>query len=357
MISVFEHPWLGGLFGDDEAAALWSAEAQTGHFRAFERALALALEATGHVAPDHGTMAARAIETAGLDSDSLARGTAADGLPIPELVRQLRAAAGKSRAAVHSGATSQDVLDTALTLTLRAVSDLIIRRLSALDEALGTLCVMFGDTPLTGRTRMQVALPITVSDRVRAWRSPLASHIRALGALRPEVERLQLAGAVGTRAAFGAQGPEIVRRVADDLGLQAAPVWHTERSRLAEYAGRLSAISGGLGKMGADVTLMAQQGVDAIRLSGGGGSSAMPHKSNPVLAELLVTLARFNATQLAGVHHALVHEQERSGAAWMLEWMLLPPMTLATVRGLGAAGELCRQVISVGDQEQGQGRS
>ena len=93
---------------------------------------------------------------------------------------------------------------------------------------------------------------------------------------------------------------------------------------------------------------MAQQGLDEIKLSGGGGSSAMPHKQNPILAELLVTLARFNATQISGMHQALVHEQERSGSAWALEWMILPAMLHCTTRGLSAAQELLAQVETIG---------
>jgi len=89
--------------------------------------------------------------------------------------------------------------------------------------------------------------------------------------------------------------------------------------------------------------------VDAIALSGGGGSSAMPHKSNPVLAELLITLARFNATQLSAMHHSLVHEQERSGAAWMLEWMVLPQMAMATGSATLAAKDLCKKIRQIGD--------
>ena len=94
---------------------------------------------------------------------------------------------------------------------------------------------------------------------------------------------------------------------------------------------------------------MAQQGLDDIRIAGGGGSSAMPHKSNPVLAELLVTLARLNAGSLSGMQHALIHEQERSGAAWMLEWALLPQMTLATGRAVTAAQALCNGIENMGD--------
>ena len=93
---------------------------------------------------------------------------------------------------------------------------------------------------------------------------------------------------------------------------------------------------------------MAQQGIEDVNLDGGGGSSAMPHKQNPVLAELLVSNARFNATQLSGMHHALIHEQERSGAAWVLEWMILPQMAQATARSLAVALEISTQITRVG---------
>ena len=116
----------------------------------------------------------------------------------------------------------------------------------------------------------------------------------------------------------------------------------------AELANWLSLVSGSLGKMGKDITLMTQQGVDEMRLRAGGSSSAMPHKQNPILAELLVTLARYNSVQLGGMHQALIHEQERSGAAWALEWMSLPAMLHSTARGLRAAQELLAQVETIG---------
>ena len=113
-----------------------------------------------------------------------------------------------------------------------------------------------------------------------------------------------------------------------------------------EFAGWLSLVTGSLGKIGQDIALLAQMG--AIVLAGGGKSSAMPHKSNPVPAEALVALARFNATQLSGIHHAVVHEQERSGAAWTLEWMILPQMIVATAASLSrAAALLDADVLSI----------
>jgi 3-carboxy-cis,cis-muconate cycloisomerase len=109
----------------------------------------------------------------------------------------------------------------------------------------------------------------------------------------------------------------------------------------AELASGLSLVSGSLGKIGEDVALMVQNEVGQAQLSGGGASSAMAHKSNPVQAEILVTLARFNASLLAGQHHALVHENERSGAAWTLEWLVLPQMLAAAGATLRTASVLC----------------
>ncbi|MDX8489945.1 lyase family protein, partial [Mesorhizobium humile] len=135
--------------------------------------------------------------------------------------------------------------------------------------------------------------------------------------------------------------------LAAKLGLGDAPQWHSQRDALADFAGWLSLVTGSLGKFGQDVALMAQAGTD-IELSGGGGSSAMPHKQNPVKAEALVALARFNASQLSGIYQTLVHEQERSGAAWTLEWLLLPQMVVATAAALRLAAELAGQIESLG---------
>jgi 3-carboxy-cis,cis-muconate cycloisomerase len=350
VIGVFGHPWLGRLFGDPEAEALWSGPVQIGHFLAFEAAYTRAAGKAGLVAADMAEAAARAIEGSTPDLPRLAEATARDGVPIPELVRQLREAAGPAAAAVHSGATSQDVMDTALSLTLAAVADLVLERLSGLGARLADLERDFGSNRLMGRTRMQAALPIRVADRIAAWRLPLEEHAGRVRALRPRVALVQLGGPVGTGVAPDGRAAVVTKGVAEALGL-AAPerAWHARRDGVADFAGALSLISGTLGKLGQDVCLMAQQGIDAVVLTGGGASSAMRHKQNPILAELLVTLARFNATQVAGMHHAVIHEQERSGAAWALEWMILPAMTVATCRGLTAARELVDRIEGMGE--------
>ena len=345
--SAFDHPWLSGLFGDAEMGALWSAQTQLEHMLAFEAAWSQAGAAVGLWPQDQGDKAALAIKTAKIAPADLRAGTGRDGVCVPDLVQHLRALVGEG--ALHVGATSQDVVDTATSLSISASLKLIAERLGALDRALSELENRFGTQPLMGRTRMQAAVMIKVVDRISPWRLPLHDHQNRIGALMPRVARVQIGGAAGDRAALGAKAQPFVDHMAKSLGLAATErSWHAMRDGIGEFASLLSLITGNLGKIGQDVALMAQQGLDEISLSGGGRSSAMAHKRNPVLAELLVTLARFNAVQLSGMHHALLHEQERSGAAWGLEWMILPQMAQSTGRALVATLELVGSIEHIG---------
>ena len=182
---------------------------------------------------------------------------------------------------------------------------------------------------------------------MRSWAAPLERHRRRLEALQPELLVVQFGGPAGTLAALGPAAEAVRRSLAARLGLADAPQWHSQRDRIAALGSVLAGIAGSLGKFGQDVALMAQAG-DEIALSGGGGSSAMPHKRNPVAAEMLVALARFAAVQVSGLDQALVHEQERSGAAWTLEWLLLPPLLLATGAATRIAGELAGDMTRLG---------
>ncbi|MBB4009966.1 3-carboxy-cis,cis-muconate cycloisomerase [Allorhizobium taibaishanense] len=339
--SSFDHPYLSGLFGDEAFAALFTAKADIDAMLAFEAALAKAQAEHGVI--EHGD--AEAIE-AGLatftpDLDALKTATARDGVVIPDLVKQMRAAVGGAgQAKLHFGATSQDVIDTSLVLRLKAAAQLLEKRLAALATAFARLDTAFGKKPLMGHTRMQAAIPITVSDRIAAWAGPLARSHDRLRLLLADGFAVQFGGAAGTLEKLGDKGPAVRASLAHILGLADAPQWHSQRDRIVAFADLLSLISGALGKFGQDVALLAEMGKE-IQLTGGGGSSAMPHKQNPVGAETLVTIARFNAVQVSGLHQSLVHEQERSGAAWALEWLLLPQLVVAT----GAATRTGLQLI------------
>lgn len=333
-----------GLFADPEVAALFSAETMLAQFMAFECALT---RAQGRWrALRNAERAVAHMETVRLDPEGFAARVRRDGVPVPAFVAALRAEMGADAHAVHRGATSQDVMDTSLALSLRGVSDLLDARLSNLLTQLATLTREHGAAPLMGRTRMQAALPMTVADRLASWTAPLDRARARLSEIRAGVEHLQFGGPVGVRAP---EDDAVAADMAKALDLHPpGPVWHATRDGVVAYGNWLALVSGSLGKMGQDLALMAQQGLDEVRLSGGGASSAMPHKQNPVAAEILVTLSRFNATQISGLHHAMVHEQERSGAAWSLEWMILPQMCEATGAALLHARDLLDGIERLG---------
>lgn len=330
-VSVFDHPWLSALLGDEEVARYFSAEAELRGMLEFEVALAMAEAELGIIPME----SAQAIAAAALefkpDLEALAVGTARDGVAVPEWIGQLRRAVGEPHGRhVHFGSTSQDVLDTGLILRVKPVLEILAARLNAFDLRLADLARDHGALPLMGRTRMQRALAITWADKIAAWRAPLTRDHKRLQELKPRLLVVQFGGPVGTLEKLGDKGPSVAAALASRLDLAVPPgSWHNARDTLAELAGWLSLLTGGLGKIGQDVVLMAQNEIAEVTVRGGGRSSAMPHKANPVLAETLVALARFNATQLSGMHHALVHEQERSGTAWTLEWMILPSMVVA----------------------------
>ncbi|MEP9400050.1 3-carboxy-cis,cis-muconate cycloisomerase [Mesorhizobium sp. KR2-14] len=346
--SPFDHPILSGLLGDDETARHFSAAAEIEAMLAFERALAEAEAGEGVIEDDAAAAIVAALEMFKPDMAGLRAGVGQDGVVVPELVRQIRAAVGAPHdKAVHFGATSQDVIDSGLILRLKPAIAHLDTTLGEVIERLAAIEASFGSRLLMGKTRMQAAIPITVGDRVRAWREPLARHRKRLDEQRGELLVVQFGGAAGTLEKLGDKAPAVRAALAAKLGLGDAPQWHSQRDRLAEFASLLSLVTGSLGKFGQDVALMAQGGGE-IELKGGGGSSAMPHKQNPVAAEVLVALARFNATQLSAMHHALVHEQERSGAAWTLEWLVLPQMVAATAASLRQARTLAGQIEAVG---------
>lgn len=349
-IFAFDHPFLSGLLGDEETGAMFAAQADISAMLAFERALALAEGEAGVIPMQAAHQIDKTCGSFRPDMSGLRQGVAKDGVVVAELVKQLRAAVGGQEAHyVHLGATSQDVIDTSLILRLKGVLALFADRLGALETGLQRVESAFGANTLMGHTRMQAAIPITVSDRARSW-CGLISRLKArLDAQIAHGLPVQFGGAAGTLDKLGEKGPEVRKRLAEHLGLLDQPQWQSQRDVMVDIADLFSLISGALGKFGQDVALLAQMGGE-IKLSGGGGSSAMAHKQNPVAAEALVSLARYNAVQVSGMHQSLVHEQERSGAAWTLEWMLMPAMTMATGVSLRLALDLLSKIDFLGRQ-------
>jgi 3-carboxy-cis,cis-muconate cycloisomerase len=341
-ISAFDHPILSALLSDEEVSQAFSVEADIRAMLNFEKALASAQAILGLISEAAAARIGAVCTDFSPNITALREGVAKDGVVAPTLVKLLREKVGEPSAAkVHFGATSQDVIDTSLVLRLKPLVVSFGARINRLIQSLRAIEAEQGATPLMGRTRMQRALPITAADKLRGWREPLERHRDRLSELTPGLLVVQFGGPVGVRGGLEGYGDAIAAELARLLELNNGPCWHVERDRLAAFSSWLALVSGSLGKIGQDVAILAQNEIAEVQLSGGGASSAMPHKSNPVQAETLVTLARFNATLLAAQHHALIHENERSGAAWTLEWLVLPQMLAAVGASLKHALALC----------------
>lgn len=344
-ISVFDHPFLSGLLGDHESAQCFGTSADIAAMLRFELELVKAQAQLGIVPASAAAHIADITVALTPDIDTLKQAAARDGVVVPELVRQLRDAVGGEYAPyVHFGATSQDVIDTSLMLRLQQLCQIFQTRLERLAQQFVHLDQSFGKNRLTAYTRMQPAIEIRTHDRIIAWSAPLETYHQQLQNM---VLPLQFGGAAGTLDRFGEKGTPLRALLAQNLGLHDRLQWHSQREPIAMLANLFSMITASLGKFGQDIALMAELGSE-IGLRDGGGSSAMPHKKNPVMAEILVALARFNAVQLSGIHHAMVHEQERSGTAWTLEWMILPQMAAATGSALNGALQLTQAITHLG---------
>ena len=331
-VSPFDSAFLGPLVSDPEIAALFSDEARLRAMLAVEAALARAEGRTGTISPDAAARISEVALSFVPDAAGLGAGVATDGVPVPALVKALRAAVGAPHASfVHWGATSQDIVDTAFVLQALAILDLLTTRTKLILAGLARLADQHRTTVMPGRTRYQQATPTTFGLTAAVWGAPLIRTLDRLKELRPRLALLSFGGASGNLSALGGDALAVEQAFADELGLALPPVpWHANRDGIAELASVAAILTGALGKLGLDVLLLAQSEVAEIRVAGAGGSSTMPHKANPIASEMLVTLARVTADQVGTLHHALGHAFQRDGAAWLTEWLTLPALLTAT---------------------------
>jgi len=341
-VSPFDSALLGNLFSDPEIAALFDDRAQIASMLLFESALAAAEARAGVIPEKSATRIAEVCRDFTPDPASLAAGTASAGVPVPALVKALKAEIGGDDARyVHFGATSQDVVDSALVLQLRDAVAIIRRRIRKLAKALSAHADNHRTTVMIGRTRSQQAVPTTFGLKAAGWLAPLVRIDHRIDGLSSDLLRISFGGAAGTLASIGVRAADVESNLSEELDLPLADMpWHAQRDVLVDFASQLTALTGALGKMGQDLVLLAQSEIAEVQPGKGGGSSTMPHKSNPVQAEMLVTLARFNAGLLGTFAQAQLHDHERSGASWLLEWLTLPQIITATGAALAQAVDM-----------------
>src|SRR5438105_4445149 len=334
-IGVLSSTLFGDMFGTAAMRGVFGELGFLARCAEVEAALARAQARAGIVPSD----AAQAISKAtaaviekprSLDLARLKRETETVGYPILPLVRQLAERAGEAGRWVHWGATTQDIMDTATVLQIRAGLELIETDLTALRGHLAGLARHWRDTPMAGRTHLQHALPITFGYKAAVWLAACDRHAARLAALRPRVLQVQFGGAAGTLASLGPGAESLASRaeLARELGLtEPAITWHVARDGIAETVQFLALLGGSLGKMAYDVMLMAAtEFAEAAEpfIAGRGSSSTMPQKRNPISCELILAAAKALRQHAGLILDAMISDFERATGPWHAEWIALP---------------------------------
>lgn len=255
----------------------------------------------------------------------------AGNIAIP-LVKQftlaVKAVDAEASGYVHWGATSQDIIDTACILQCRAALNEIEKLLNQAILANVHLTEKYRYQVMIGRTWLQQGLPLTFGHKTARWLSSLQRDLTRLQLLKEQVLTVQLGGAVGTLASLLDQGSQVVQAFAEILDLKIPDcTWHAERDRIVEIAHVLATLTGNLGKMARDWSLMMQTEIAEVfepTGAGRGGSSTMPHKRNPVAAASILAAANRVPALMSSMYQSLVQEHERSLGAWHAEWLALP---------------------------------
>ncbi len=322
------------MFGTAAMRAVFADETLIERYLEVEVALAKVQAALAIIPAEAAPAIAEAARTIQIDFDRFRHETEITGYPILPLVHQLSEAAGGAGGYVHWGATTQDIMDSATILQVRAALDIVGADLEELRDILAKLALRYRDTPMAGRTHLQQALPVTFGYKVAVWLSMIERHTERLAQMRPRVLLGQFAGAAGTLASLGTEGLKVQAALCAELGLaRPSATWHVARDGLAEVVAFLGLITGSLAKIATDVMIMMTTEFAEVAepfVKGRGASSTMPQKRNPISSELMLAAAKAVRQHVALMLDGMVHDFERATGPWHAEWIAIPESFILT---------------------------
>ncbi len=328
-------------FGTPRMREVFSDFALVSRYAEVEVALARAEARCGVIPESAAEEIAARTDVAALDFELLRRETDIVGYPILPLVHQMVRQCGESGRYVHWGATTQDIMDTAVVLQLREGLEIIEKDIAELRGILAGLSRRYRNTPMAGRTHLQQALPVTFGYKTAIWLAMFDRHAERLMQLKPRVLVGQFAGAAGTLASLGDKGLEVQQALCEELQL-AVPVstWHVARDGLAEAVNFLALVTGSLGKIALDIMIMASTEFAEVYepfVKGRGASSTMPQKRNPISSELMLAASKAVRQHAGLMLDAMVQDFERATGPWHAEWMAIPESFVLTAGALHQA--------------------
>ncbi len=344
--TVFDSLLFRDAFGSADMRALFAERALVQRYIEVEIALARAQAKVGVIPAEAAEAIARAADIGRLDWTRMAEETGIVGYPILPLVHQLAAMCGEAGRYLHWGATTQDIMDTAVALQVRDALALVAADIDAVRAILAGLARTHRATPMAGRTHLQQALPITFGYKAAVWLAMFDRHRQRLTELLPRVAVLQLGGAAGTLASLGEHGFAVQQAMAERLGLGVpATTWHVARDGFAEAVNLLALVTGSLGKIALDIMLMASTEFGELRepfVPGRGASSTMPQKRNPISSELMLAASKAVRQHAGLMLDAMVQDFERATGPWHAEWMAIPQSFMLS------AGALRQAIVALG---------
>ncbi|WP_431825415.1 class-II fumarase/aspartase family protein [Burkholderia sp. F1] len=321
--------------------ALFSDHALVQRYIDVEVALAKAEARVGVIPADAADVIARESSIERIDFDHMREETDVVGYPILPLVHQLVAMCGDAGRYVHWGATTQDIMDTAVALQVRDALDSIDGDLRELRGILADLAHKHRDTAMAGRTHLQQALPVTFGYKAAIWLGMFDRHQQRLADMRARVAVVEFAGAAGTLASLGDRGFDVQRALAEELKLGVpATTWHVARDGFAEAVNLLALITGSLGKIAIDIMIMASNEFAEVYepfVKGRGASSTMPQKRNPISSELMLAAAKAVRQHAGLMVDAMIQDFERATGPWHAEWIAIPESFILTSGALHQA--------------------
>ena len=328
-------------FGTPAIREVFSDVRLISRYAEIEVALARAEARCGVIPAEAAEEIAKRTDVAALDFELLRRETDIVGYPILPLVHQMTRQCGEAGRYVHWGATTQDIMDTAVVLQLRDGLAIIEADIAALRGILADMSTRYRDTPMAGRTHLQQALPVTFGYKTAIWLSMFDRHAERLAQLKPRVLVGQFAGAAGTLASLGDKGLEVQQALCEELGL-GVPVatWHVARDGFAEAVNFLALVTGSLGKIALDIMIMASTEFGELFepfVKGRGASSTMPQKRNPISSELMLAGSKAVRQNAGLMLDAMVQDFERATGPWHAEWMAIPESFVLTAGALHQA--------------------
>ena len=337
---VFADPLILRIFSESTTIDLWLR---------VEVALSRAQRELGMVTPEEADQIERSAAHLVVDTEALWASTRTVGYPILPLVRALSDSIEHVDSKAHLGATTQDIMDTALALQLQAVLDRLLDLVETFGNELASLVDQHSTTVMAGRTHGQHAVPITFGYKLALYLDEIARHRQRLREIKPRIAKVSLFGAGGTGASLGSKVRELRMVLANELGLSTCDVpWHVSRDSIQDFGAVCSTLAATVGRFGREVADLSRTEIGEVREIQGhhrGASSTMPQKENPIASEMVIAYSTVVGSLLPALHHAAQPRHERATGEWQVEWIVVPQIAIMTSSALRLACEIAAGLV------------